>query len=79
MGERRRVPDGWVGRRVDLFLEGDEHPRVGTLTGVKEEGVELAEEVYPDPYGEGTVQQGSSTLYGYDSIAEVRLAEDREA
>jgi hypothetical protein len=79
MGERWQVPGDWVGRRVDMFLEGDEHPRVGALTGVKEEGVELAEEVYPDPYGEGTVQQGSSTFYGYDSFAGIRLAEDRVA
>jgi hypothetical protein len=57
MGERRQGAGDWVGRRVE---------------SLKEEGIELAEEEYPDPYGEGTVQQGSPTFYGYDSIAEDR-------
>jgi hypothetical protein len=79
MGEWRQVAGDWVGRRVEVFLEGDEHPRVGVLEGLEEEGIELAEEEYPDPYGEGTVQQGSPTFYRYDSVAEVRPAEDRGA
>jgi len=51
-------------------------PRVGTLTKVKEVGIELAEEVYPDPYGEGAAQEGSPTFFGYDSIVKVHPAED---
>lgn len=74
MGERRQVPGNWVGRRVEVFLEGDEHPRVGTLTGVRQDGIELAEEEHPDPYGEGAAEQGSPMFYGHDSVAEVRPA-----
>ena len=70
----QRVPDNLVGRRVEVFLEGDEHPRVGTLAGVREGGIELAEEEHPDPYGEGAAEQGTPTFYGYDSVARVRPA-----
>jgi hypothetical protein len=49
---------------VEVFLEEDEHPLVGTLTGVRQEGMELAEKEHPDPYGEGTAEQGSPTFYG---------------
>jgi hypothetical protein len=72
MGERRQVPGDWVGRRVEVFPEGVEHPRIVTLEGPEEEGIELAEEEYLDPYGEGAVQRGSLTFYGHDSIAEDR-------
>ena len=57
-----------------MFLEGDEHPLVGTLAGVRQDGIELAEEEHPDPYGEGAAEQGSPTFYGYDSVNEVRPA-----
>ena len=57
----QRVPDNLVGRWVEVFLEGDEHPRVGTLTGVREDGIELAEEEHPDPYGEGAAEQATPT------------------
>lgn len=70
----QRVPDNLVGRRVEVFLKGDEHPRVGTLAGVREDGIELAEEEHPDPYGEGAAEQGTPTFYGYDSVARVRPA-----
>ena len=74
MGERGQVPSNWVGRRVEVLLAGDEHPLVGTLTGVRQDGIELAEEEHPDPYGQGAAEQGSSTFYGYNSVAEVRPA-----
>jgi hypothetical protein len=72
MGVRRQVAGDWVGRRVEVFPKGVEHRRVGTLEGLEEEGIDLAEEEYLDPYGEGAVQQGSPTFYGHDSIAEDR-------
>ena len=32
---------------------------MGTLAGVRQDGIELAEEEHPDPYGEGAAEQGS--------------------
>lgn len=52
----------------------DEHPRAGTLAGVREDGIELAEEEYPDPYGERAAEQGNPMFYGYNSAARVRPA-----
>ncbi len=74
MGVRGQVPSNWVGRRVEVFLKGDEHSRVGTLTGVRQDGIELAEEEHPDPYGKGAAEQGSPIFYGHDSVTEVRPA-----
>ncbi len=59
---------------MEVFLERDEHPLVGTLTGLRQDGIELAEEEHPDPYGEGAAEQGTPTFYGYNSVAEVRPA-----
>ena len=70
----QRVPDDLVGRRVEVFLEGDEYPRVGTLVSLREGGIELAEEEHPDPYGEGTAEQGTPEFYGYDSVVKVAPA-----
>ncbi len=70
----RAYPSNWVGRRVVVFLEGDEPPLAGTLAGVGQDGIELAEEEHPDPYGEGAVEQGSPSFYGYDSVTGVRPA-----
>jgi hypothetical protein len=70
------IPDEWIGQRIELTLEGHERPRIGTLTNIREDGVELAEEVYPDPYGEGKAEQASPTFYGYDSIVDVRRTEE---
>jgi hypothetical protein len=70
----QRVPDNLVGQRVEVYLEGDKQPRVGTLAGVREDGIELAEEEHPDPYGEGAAEQGTPAFYGYDSVARVRPA-----
>jgi hypothetical protein len=74
MGERGQVPSNWVGRRVEVFLEGNEHPLVGTLTDVRQDGIELAEEEHPDPYGEGAAEQGSPTFYEFNSVAGVQPA-----
>lgn len=75
MAGEQRVSEEWVGRRVELILKGDEHPCMGTLANVRDDGIELAEEEHPDPYGEDQAQQGTPAFYGYDSIVDLQPRE----
>lgn len=70
----RHIPERWVGRKVEVAIRGDSTTTTGEVIGVDKRGVQLVEEVYPEPYGDGMLEDMDGRFYPHDFIAQARLS-----
>ena len=86
MTEKRiRISGAWIGRRVEVeFIDYSPSPPgatvyvtlPGRLLNVQDEGIIFAKELRSDSSDE---RMAPPRFYPWDSISDVRLAEDQEA
>ncbi len=69
-----QIPERWVGQKVEVAVKGASTPTTGEVIGVGEQGVQLVEEIQPEPYGDGMLEDTDVRFYSHDSIAQARLS-----
>ena len=70
----RQIPQRWVGQKVEVSIKGDIGTTTGEVIGVDKRGVQLVEEIQPEPYGDGMLEDAEARFYAHESIADARLS-----